>query len=216
MKFNIKNLLRVISRSIFVFIVLFSLLSCGSKNNTSNVESATIESAPVLLQEMNNNAKSSAPVSIDQPNENSLIDEINETNTAIKLNPPHGEPGHRCDIAVGAPLESPAPASTIQASPNITAPVTPSINTTINSTVNTSSGRVGPTIENLKNFRPSQPINSTSTVSINPPHGQPGHRCDIPVGDPLPATTNSTVMINPPHGEPGHRCDIPVGDPLPS
>jgi len=24
------------------------------------------------------------------------------------------------------------------------------------------------------------------TVTLNPPHGQPGHRCDIPVGNPLP------------------------------
>src|SRR5687767_6604633 len=31
--------------------------------------------------------------------------------TANNLNPAHGEPGHRCDIAVGAPLSS-APAST--------------------------------------------------------------------------------------------------------
>ena len=68
-------------------------------------------------------------------------------------------------------------------------------------------------------------------VVLNPPHGQPGHRCEIPVGQPLPngsanGTTPSNVEIktplmqenqqlNPPHGEPGHRCDIPVGQPLP-
>lgn len=67
---------------------------------------------------------------------------------------------------------------------------------------------------------------------MNPPHGEPGHRCDIAVGAPLnskPATNTksniaSTVStstqqktapgMNPPHGEPGHRCDIPVGQPL--
>jgi hypothetical protein len=27
--------------------------------------------------------------------------------TAAGLNPPHGQPNHRCDIAVGAPLNSP-------------------------------------------------------------------------------------------------------------
>src|SRR6188474_1027285 len=27
--------------------------------------------------------------------------------TAEGMNPPHGQPGHRCDIAVGAPLNSP-------------------------------------------------------------------------------------------------------------
>ena len=64
---------------------------------------------------------------------------------------------------------------------------------------------------------------------MNPPHGQPGHRCDIAVGSPLnsapakttsatnnTATTKSTVApgMNPPHGQPGHRCDIAVGAPL--
>ncbi len=67
---------------------------------------------------------------------------------------------------------------------------------------------------------------------MNPPHGQPGHRCDIPVGSPLnskPATTSAPTGtltttttpaqatapgMNPPHGQPGHRCDIPVGSPL--
>lgn len=56
-------------------------------------------------------------------------------------------------------------------------------------------------------------------VTINPPHGQPGHRCDIPVGSPLPGAgapmASAEVRLNPPHGQPGHRCDIPVGNPLP-
>lgn len=75
---------------------------------------------------------------------------------------------------------------------------------------------------------------SNSNVAMNPAHGQPGHRCDIPVGAPLngggganamPAkmdmnktntapTTTSGKGINPAHGQPGHRCDIQVGDPL--
>lgn len=70
---------------------------------------------------------------------------------------------------------------------------------------------------------------SNGDVALNPAHGQPGHRCDIPVGAPLnSASTNSStnaqsgtpvknsdgVALNPPHGQPGHRCDIKVGDPL--
>lgn len=74
---------------------------------------------------------------------------------------------------------------------------------------------------------------------MNPPHGEPGHRCDIPVGQPLnskPAsqTTSANVVqptpapapqqalavgekpkLNPPHGEPFHSCSLKVGDPLP-
>lgn len=69
-------------------------------------------------------------------------------------------------------------------------------------------------------------------IALNPAHGLPNHRCDIPVGAPLnsakgiePTSTNTssnisplridqTPKINPPHGEPGHSCSIPVGAPL--
>ncbi len=68
-------------------------------------------------------------------------------------------------------------------------------------------------------------------LTINPAHGQPGHRCDIQVGASLNGTAataspsvfeaadkgaviNSTANLNPAHGQPGHRCDIPVGSPL--
>ncbi|MEM0517662.1 MULTISPECIES: hypothetical protein [Aequorivita] len=88
----------------------------------------------------------------------------------------------------------------------------------------------------LQNVAP--PANTRTTTNtaggINPAHGQPGHRCDIPVGAPLnaaagsankaPAINSSNAVpvstpasgsgINPPHGQPGHRCDIKVGDPL--
>ena len=86
------------------------------------------------------------------------------------------------------------------------------------------------------------PVNSTTnaapenpgeqkTAQVNPAHGLPGHRCDLPVGAPLsssPTTNNATPApvpsssvspiridqspkINPPHGEPGHDCAVPVG-----
>src|SRR5687768_8224885 len=35
------------------------------------------------------------------------------TSTSAGMNPAHGEPGHRCDIAVGAPLNSPAGDKTV-------------------------------------------------------------------------------------------------------
>lgn len=81
-------------------------------------------------------------------------------------------------------------------------------------------------------------VNNSSTVALNPPHGQPGHDCTIPVGSPLsgkpkinpqspapqatPALTapsqklpfSNGVALNPPHGQPGHDCAIPVGQPL--
>ena len=69
-------------------------------------------------------------------------------------------------------------------------------------------------------------------LKVNPAHGLPGHRCDLPVGAPLdgsqptaqpstPAQPVSTSVSpirvdqkpdkNPPHGEPYHDCSIPVG-----
>ncbi len=76
------------------------------------------------------------------------------------------------------------------------------------------------------------PTTTITAEGLNPEHGQPGHRCDIPVGTPLsspvqnsvPNTTptpinlnssSSSGALNPAHGQPGHRCDIKVGEPLP-
>src|SRR5699024_7251570 len=66
--------------------------------------------------------------------------------------------------------------------------------------------------------------NTDAEVALNPPHVEPGHRCDIQVVQPLPTNTNATntntnnsgQRLNPPHGQPGHVCEIPVGQPLPN
>lgn len=121
-----------------------------------------------------------------------------------KVNPEHGKPGHRCDIAVGAPLplENATPA---QPAPTAL-PVVPAAQSIA-----------------------SEPV---TAPGMNPPHGKPGHRCDIAVGAPLNSKPTSTTApapvitpvdntvvkpgTNPPHGKPGHRCDIAVGAPLDS
>jgi len=153
------------------------------------------------------------------------------------MNPAHGQPGHRCDIAVGAPLNSaPAQGQTATTQPAQTVQVNaPQQNVVTTTTTTAAPVKVG--------------------KGMNPSHGQPGHRCDIPVGSPLnspvaakqtTATTNTTQSgstsqnftvtppannnvpallstetptvaegMNPAHGQPGHRCDIAVGAPLP-
>src|SRR5690554_139487 len=76
------------------------------------------------------------------------------------------------------------------------------------------------------------PLNTAPTVNngvtLNPPHGEPGHDCAVPVGQPLNASAganvnaptvntpivNNNVRLNPAHGEPGHDCAVPVGQPL--
>jgi hypothetical protein len=133
-------------------------------------------------------------------------------------NPPHGQPGHRCDIAVGAPLDS--------------KPTQPNINTTPTQPVT-----VAPV--------PVPSAATTVAAGVNPAHGQPNHRCDIAVGAPLNSKPNTPALNvnpqpvappvgaapppplinlrpgettaagkNPAHGQPGHRCDIAVGAPL--
>ncbi|WP_291284873.1 hypothetical protein [Flavobacterium sp.] len=150
------------------------------------------------------------------------------------MNPAHGQPGHRCDIAVGAPLNSaPTQGQTTTVQPAQTVQVKPGQQNIVTTTTTTP---------------------AKVAKGMNPAHGQPGHRCDIPVGAPLnspaakqpaaantaqsgtasqtftvtpPATDNAVPALlsteqtavadgkNPAHGKPGHRCDIAVGAPLP-
>ncbi len=198
-----------------VILVSYFITSCGpTRNETSQTPSNEV--TPVLIEESNNTFDFEAPVSeavedIEQTSPQ-LSEEIKESSIEVKLNPPHGEPGHRCDIAVGAPLDSPPANAAVQT----TSSTTQTANTPPTSTTPTSMISLpgGPTLENAARLNSSQPI--SFTPAKNPPHGQPGHRCDIPVGAPLTTATNSSVTLNPPHGQPGHRCDIPVGEPLPS
>ena len=76
---------------------------------------------------------------------------------SVQLNPPHGQPGHRCDIKVGEPLNAAAPA-----------------------TITTQ-----PQQQPMGTVVPPPPVQSTTEAGKNPAHGQPGHRCDIAVGAPL-------------------------------
>jgi hypothetical protein len=96
--------------------------------------------------------------------------------TAKGMNPQHGQPGHRCDIPVGAPLNSAstnAKTTTAAVTSKPTVTMTPTTTTTV-----------------------------TTPKGMNPPHGQAGHRCDIPVGSPLntpaPTTTTTPEVITTP------------------
>ncbi|MBK8521747.1 MAG: hypothetical protein WAT20_07820 [Ferruginibacter sp.] len=96
--------------------------------------------------------------------------------TAPGMNPPHGQPGHRCDISVGAPLNSkPAAPVTAQPATTLTAP------------------QQQPQVT-MKEV----PTTTKTAPGMNPPHGEAGHRCDIAVGAPLnskpaPATVTTTA-----------------------
>lgn len=76
------------------------------------------------------------------------------------LNPAHGQPGHRCEIAVGAPLNS-APTATT---------ATPQVQT-INAPVAAPANIPA--------------MGGNGTARLNPAHGEPGHDCAVQVGAPL-------------------------------
>lgn len=135
----------------------------------------------------------------------------------LLTNPEHGQPGHDCSIAVGAPLKSGIKAST---------PVTQQ----------TQANVVQPVVA-----QPTANPTTSGSGKLNPAHGQPGHDCAIAVGAPLnskpaqaatkaaapkiniaqpasspavPVLNEKGQRLNPAHGQPGHDCSVAVGAPL--
>lgn len=101
------------------------------------------------------------------PSSEIVVDSIQKdisTPETVALNPPHGQPNHRCDIAVGAPLNTPVRPNSFYQEPVI------------------------PNNTNSQIQQQSNPIATPNTPrpKFNPPHGQPHHDCKIQVGDPLP------------------------------
>ncbi len=195
--------------------------STAATNSTGTVDAAKAKASNMLLPAAQNASSPALPgaVAPGQP-------VAGTQKTAAGTNPPHGQPGHKCEIPVGAPLNS-APKSPASAPQSIT--------------VDPNSAKKDPAAYNVT------PPPSTAP-GMNPPHGQPGHRCDISVGAPLNSPAKSTSAntapasivpanakpdpmaynvankpapaasaksgLNPAHGQPGHRCDIAVGAPL--
>ncbi len=106
-----------------------------------------------------------------------VVNQVSSTTTATGMNPPHGEPNHRCDIAVGLPLNSP-----------VTKPVNPSVSK--NST---------PVVQSTATALQKTTTSTETPAGMNPPHGKAGHRCDIEVGAPLnsPAKKPTTQTVTP-------------------
>jgi hypothetical protein len=103
------------------------------------------------------------------------------------MNPEHGKPGHRCDIPVGAPLNSAPQQKTSTTTAQVVQPTT------------TTNNIQYPTLNNNTTQQKAATTTTTTAPGMNPAHGQPGHRCDIAVGAPLnskPATQTQTVDPN--------------------
>ena len=224
------------TRFITMSILGLALIAC--QNTPQEIPVAEDALANTELAEAQRD-KSKEGNPFEQMNNNTTQATLPSTPTGVTLNPPHGQPGHRCDIPVGAPL--PNDGNVVAQAQSQAHPV--------------SQGDAMPVVSGgmpQQVVQVQQPQNQQSYVGpkgekLNPPHGQPGHRCDIPVGAPLnskpaaqPAApqqqvTQQQIVIdpqqaqqhtgttepgfsgkpNPPHGQPGHRCDIAVGAILP-
>ncbi len=105
------------------------------------------------------------------------------------INPAHGQPGHRCDIAVGAPLNGAA----VKVNPTLVKGNQPT-NITTTTPVKVNAGNA--TAANVPAIK--------TAPGMNPPHGEAGHRCDIAVGQPL--STKKQAIADPAN---------PIGDIVP-
>ncbi len=178
--------------TVFAF---FVMISC----NPAKKDSGQTDQVPVQSSTQEQQSAENAN-SIDTADVETTQDPASEENNEeVMLNPPHGEPFHRCDIPVGAPLNSsPATATMQNTTPKATtSQVTPTEaqaqTQTQPTTQRVASSSAGPTIENAQRLNSPQarstsaPANPTGAKPrLNPAHGQPWHRCDIAVGSPLP------------------------------
>lgn len=164
-------------RKSLVFLIALPLIFAMSCNGPEKTEPE--QSSDSLIQEQGQQAE--------EPIQEEALTDLTEQASAPSpasqdeapplLNPPHGQPYHRCDIPVGSPL--PANGSPQATTSQAAAPAA--------STVDRS---MMPTVENANriNGTPGRQATAASGTPprLNPPHGEPFHRCDIPVGSPLP------------------------------
>jgi len=134
--------------SIFIAACFATLTSVFSCENNSGKGKTQQQTSPV-------NSTNVLTATPDSTNKKGIT-----PSSSVQLNPAHGAPGHRCELAVGAPLTSPA--------------------TTTPTTATTEVIKTPTTIQAPLKTEPAK-----TTTRLNPPHGQPGHNCAVEVGKPL-------------------------------
>jgi hypothetical protein len=159
----------------FVFISAVALavvISCSPAKKESNSEA--VQQLKQLQQTTLSADTSAAIATVPAATATTQPAAIQTASTPPELNPPHGQPYHRCDIPVGSPLNTPAPAKPA-----------PAVNRTGTSPTLANAAK----LNNPQAVSPTAPTVANATSGkpkLNPPHGQPYHRCDIAVGSPLP------------------------------
>lgn len=149
------------------------LVSCEKKQTTSAETKLSSDSVKVVDSGSgisSSEASENIPANAGTSNPN----QAQTSNSTVKpaLNPAHGEPFHRCDISVGAPIDS-APQ---QAAPQqVSAPQMQTNNSSFNT------NPISPSVSAPS----SAPQALGPKPALNPAHGEPHHRCDLQVGAPL-------------------------------
>ena len=147
------KLLRFIPIIFTISLLLFSCSEKPSKNETSEEK----EKSEIQPQDKTTDKGTESGTTLTLPSTPTSPKATQVTPPG--MNPPHGQPGHDCKIAVGAPLNS-APKVTGGSPINQNPPKPPGQSAIPKATQVTPPG-------------------------MNPPHGQPGHDCKIAVGAPL-------------------------------
>ena len=100
------------------FIALSAVVLIGCKNNPQEITVAEDAMANTqLAEEQRNKTNDANPFA----QGTALSTPATPQGGGVTLNPPHGQPGHRCDIAVGAPL--PNDGNVIAQAQNVSHPV---------------------------------------------------------------------------------------------
>ena len=150
-------------------------------NDAPKEESTTETTATeTTLEPANEAVATDGAIPMDQPVMDPAAATAPAASASVKrLNPPHGEPGHVCEIPVGEPL----PDNNVPGGVKVQTPPP----------VNMQDPNAGKT-------------SAPAPVSIM--------NQQTPVAQPAAAPGKTAPGMNPPHGEPGHDCAIPVGAPL--
>jgi hypothetical protein len=148
-------------------VAALALSSCSETESTKNTATEQAETDAILM-----NTSPAMPGASSAQSATVLSSPAGQAQTATQgstqaaktvaaLNPAHGQPGHRCDIEVGAPLNSPAGAKPQAAAPQVQQ-------------------------QPVAMPAPASSPAAKGSGRVNPAHGQPGHDCAVAVGAPLP------------------------------
>ena len=156
-------------------VVLVTMISCSPAQKESKaVEIQQQNQVPNTIVKSDTSATvSSVPVPVPAAATSNEPMVVNTTTTPPELNPAHGLPYHRCDIPVGSPLNTVASAK--PSAPINRTGTSPTLENAARLNGQRTNNPTAPTVVNA----------NTTPPKLNPPHGQPFHRCEIPVGSPL-------------------------------